>query len=117
MRNTRRQLQAFNKTRPEVAKGFAALSRGARDHGVLDLKTKELVALGIAVSTRCEPCVGFHVESLIELGATREEVADVLGMCVQMGGGPSLMYAAKALDAWASVYVGCLARNTFCDHT
>ncbi len=100
MRDMRRQLQKFNSTRPETARGFAALSRGARDHGVLDLKTKELIALGIAVSTRCEPCVGFHVESLIELGATREEVADVMAMCVQMGGGPSLMYAAKALEAW-----------------
>lgn len=100
MRNMRRQLQAFNKTRPETARGFSALTRGAVDHGVLDHKTKELVALGIAVSTRCEPCVGFHVESLITLDATREEVADVLAMCVQMGGGPSLMYAAKALDAW-----------------
>ena len=100
MRDMRRQLQKFNKAHPDTARGFATLSRGARDKGVLDLKTKELVALGIAVSTRCEPCVGFHVESLIELDASREEVADVLAMCVQMGGGPSLMYAAKALEAW-----------------
>jgi AhpD family alkylhydroperoxidase len=100
MRDMRRHLQEFNKTRPEAAKGFANLSKGALEHGVLDHKTKELVALGIAVSTRCEPCVGFHVESLIVHGATREEVADVLAVCVQMGGGPSLMYAAKALDAW-----------------
>ena len=100
MREMRRQLQKFNATRPETSRGFAALSSGARNHGVLDLKTKELIALGIAVSTRCEACVGFHIESLIELDATREEVADVMAMCVQMGGGPSLMYAAKALEAW-----------------
>ena len=41
-----------------------------------------------------------HVEALIKAGATRDEVADVLGMSIQMGGGPSMMYAAKALDCY-----------------
>jgi len=100
MRDMRRNLQAFNKAKPDTAHGFAELSKGARAGSVLDHKTMEMVALGIAVSTRCEPCVGFHVEALIEAGATREEIADVMAVCVQMGGGPSLMYAAKALDAW-----------------
>ena len=67
---------------------------------MLDLKTKEFVALGIAVSQRCEPCIGLHVEALIKAGGTRDEVSDVLAMAVQMGGGPALMYAAKALAAW-----------------
>lgn len=100
MRDMRRHLMVFNRAKPDTAHGFSELSKGAREGSVLDHKTMELVALGIAVSTRCEPCVGFHVEALIEAEATREEVADVLAVCVQMGGGPSLMYAAKALDAW-----------------
>jgi len=93
-------LRVLNRTIPEAAKGFGQLSKAVKEGGVLDVKTKEFVALGIAIADRCEACIGFHVEALAKAGGTREELADVLGMAVQMGGGPSLMYAAKALAAW-----------------
>ncbi len=99
-------LRALNAAIPDTAKGFAALSKAAKDGGTLDVKTKEFVALGISVAERCDPCIGFHVEALIRAGATRDEVADVLAMCVQMGGGPSLMYAAKALDCFDQLSAG-----------
>lgn len=96
----RAKLRVLNRTIPKTAEGFGALSKGVKEGGVLDMKTKEFVALGIAVAQRCEPCIGLHVEALMKVGGTREECADVLAMAVQMGGGPALMYAAKALDAW-----------------
>ncbi len=99
-KKTRSQLRELNKVIPETAKGFQALSSGVKENGVLDFKNKEFVALGIAVATHCESCIGLHVEALIRAGATRGEVADVLAMTVQMGGGPLLMYAAKALDCY-----------------
>ncbi|MGG7644997.1 carboxymuconolactone decarboxylase family protein [Rhodovulum sp. YNF3179] len=100
MNATKDQVRVLNRTIPETTKAFGALGKAVKETGALDVKTKEFVALGIAVADRCESCIGFHVEALAKAGATREEVADVLSMCVQMGGGPSLMYAAKALDAW-----------------
>lgn len=93
-------LKSLNTANMDMARGFGALSKAAKEGDALDLKTKEFVALGIAVSQRCEPCIGFHVEALIKTGATRDELADMLGMAVQMGGGPSLMYAAKCLECW-----------------
>jgi AhpD family alkylhydroperoxidase len=96
----RDMLRVLNRTIPETAKGFGTLSKAVKEGGVLDVKTKEFVALGIAIADRCEACIGFHVEALMKAGGTREEVADVLAMAVQMGGGPSLMYAAKALACW-----------------
>lgn len=93
----RTDLRGLNRAIPETTRAFGALGKAAKEGGVLDAKTKEFVALGISVADRCEPCIGLHIEALIKVGATREEVADVLGMCIQMGGGPSLMYAAKAL--------------------
>jgi len=96
----RDQLRALNKAIPETTKGFGQLSKAVKEGGVLDVKTKELIALGIAISSQCEACIGFHVEALAKEGGTREEMGDVLGMAVQMGGGPALMYAAKALAAW-----------------
>ncbi|WP_050524276.1 carboxymuconolactone decarboxylase family protein [Pseudorhodobacter wandonensis] len=96
----RDQLRVMNRAIPDVAKGFGALSKAAKEAKVLDIKTLEFVALGIAIADRCEACIGFHVEALAKAGGTREELGDVLGMAVQMGGGPSLMYAAKAMAAW-----------------
>lgn len=93
-------LRSLNTALPEVARGFGALGKAVKAEGALDLKTKELIAVGIAVSDRCEPCILFHVEALMNAGATREELAEALGMAVQMGGGPSLMYSAKALSVW-----------------
>lgn len=94
------QLAKLRKESPEVMQGFAALSSAAGKAGVLDQKTKELIAMALAVAGRCDPCVGFHAKALVKLGATRAELEEMLGMCVYMGGGPSLMYAAAALAAY-----------------
>lgn len=84
----------------DTMQGFSALAQSATKDGALDKKTKELIALAIGVSTRCDGCIGFHTEALIKLGTTRTEFEEVLGMAVYMGGGPSLMYAADALLAY-----------------
>lgn len=97
---TRSGLRNLNSAIPETARGFGALSKAVKQDRALDYKTKELVALGISVAVRCEPCISLHVATLIKLGATRDEISDVLGMCIQMGGGPSMMYAAKALECY-----------------
>ena len=85
---------------PETMKAFSALAQAATRDGALDKKTKELIALAIAIATRCDGCIGFHTEALVRLGATRQEVEETLGMTVYMGGGPSLMYAADAISAF-----------------
>ncbi|MFD3190069.1 carboxymuconolactone decarboxylase family protein [Sedimentitalea sp. HM32M-2] len=100
LNGTRAGLRNLNGAIPETARAFGALSKTVKQDSALDYKTKEFVALGISVAVRCEPCISLHVETLFKLGASREELADVLGMCVQMGGGPSMMYAAKALECY-----------------
>ena len=85
---------------PDILRGFSAMAQAASKDGVLDKKTKELIALALSVGARCDPCVGYHAQALVKFGATREEVAEALGMAVYMGGGPSLMYAAKASAAF-----------------
>jgi len=77
-----------------------ALAQAVTKDGVLDKKTKELIALALGVAACCDGCIGFHNEALVRLGATRQEVLEVFSMAVYMGGGPSLMYAADALKAF-----------------
>ena len=85
---------------PEVMKGFNDLARAATKNGALDKKTKELIALALGVAAHCDACIGFHVQTLVKLGATKLEVEEALGMAVYMGGGPSLMYSANAVAAY-----------------
>ncbi|MEF2073713.1 carboxymuconolactone decarboxylase family protein [Consotaella aegiceratis] len=94
------QMRALRKDIPETMQGFSALAGAAGADGALEKKTKEFVAMGIAIALRCDGCIGFHTEALIKLGATRKEFEEVLGTAIYMGGGPSLMYAAQAMDAW-----------------
>lgn len=84
----------------DTMQGFSAMAQAATKDGVLDKKTKELIALAIGVSTRCDGCIGFHAKALVDLGVTKEEVEETLGMAIYMGGGPSLMYAADAMLAY-----------------
>jgi len=100
LEDTRNQLRAINKTVPDTTRAFGALGKAVKEGGVLEFKTKEFIALGIAVSTQCEACIALHVDTLIRAGATREEISDVLAMTIQMGGGPAMMYAAKALECF-----------------
>lgn len=90
----------LRKAAPEAMSGFSALARAATADGALDKKTKELIALAIGVTQRCDGCIGFHAKALGDLGTTRQEIAEVMAMCVYMGGGPALMYAADALRAY-----------------
>ena len=99
----------LRRAQPEPMQAFSALAKGASAEGAVDKKTKELIALAIGVTQRCDGCIGFHAKALKDLGASRDEIAEVMAMCVYMGGGPALMYAAKALDAWDEYAAGTAA--------
>lgn len=85
---------------PEVMNGFGAMAQAATKNQVLDTKTKELIALALAIGSRCDGCIGFHMQALIKLGLKREELLETLSMAIYMGGGPSYIYAANALRAF-----------------
>lgn len=93
-------LAQFRAEVPEVQASFTALHHSSMKAGALDAKTKELIALAIGVAARCDGCIGFHTQALIKLGATKEELAEMLSVAIMMGGGPSLMYAAETMRAY-----------------
>ena len=93
-------LRTLRSGTPEVMKAFSGLAQAALAPKALDCKTKELIALGIAVAIRCDDCIGFHVKAALEQGASCDEVMETLGMAVYMGAGPAVMYASHALDAF-----------------
>lgn len=93
-------LRKLRRDIPGITQAFSTLAQAATRDGALDRKTKELIALALGVAAHCDGCIGFHAETLVKLGATRQEVDEALGMAVYMGGGPSLMYAADAVAAY-----------------
>ncbi|MBN9330084.1 MAG: alkylhydroperoxidase [Comamonas sp. SCN 67-35] len=95
---------------PDVMTSFNALGKAALAPGAIDAKTKELIALAIGVAARCDGCLGYHTQALARLGATREEVHEMLGVAVYMGGGPSLMYAANTVAAFDEALAKSQAR-------
>ncbi len=93
-------LGIFRKEAAAPMSGFDAMAKSAMAPGVMSALDKELIATSIAVATRCDGCIGFHVRSLVRMGATREQINEMLAVTVYMGGGPSLMYAAEVLRAY-----------------
>nr|WP_235679972.1 MULTISPECIES: carboxymuconolactone decarboxylase family protein [Cupriavidus] len=94
------QMRRLRETQPDLMAAFSQLAAAGTKEGALSKKTREMIALGIAVAGRCDDCIGFHIQALIKLGTTRTELEEVLGTAVYMGGGPSMMYATHALAAF-----------------
>ena len=95
-----KQLSPLRQSQKATMQGFTAMAQGAMAEGAVSEKHKELMALAIGVSQRCAGCIGFHVKALKRLGASRAEFDETLAVAVYMGGGPALMYAAEAIQAW-----------------
>ena len=81
-------------------KGYITLSRAGQKAGHLDEKTRELIALAVAVTLRCDGCITVHTAAALERGATREEIAEVLGVAVSANAGAAVVYSTRALDAF-----------------
>jgi AhpD family alkylhydroperoxidase len=90
----RESRSAFAKADPERMQGWLGLRKAAFAGGVLDAKTKELIAACIGLSIRCKYCIVAHVYQALEAGATREELIEAAYTATGMGGGPTLSYAA-----------------------
>jgi AhpD family alkylhydroperoxidase len=90
---------ALKTAQPDTLKGFNLMHGQATAAGALDPRTKELMAVALSVASRCDPCIAFHVPAALRHGATREQILETLSVAVMMGGGPSLMYAAHAIEA------------------
>lgn len=90
------------KLSPDTVRGYQALSGAAKKGGRLDAKTVELIALAVAVTTRCDGCITVHSDAALKNGATLEEIADALGVAVALNAGAALVYSARVLDAVAA---------------
>jgi AhpD family alkylhydroperoxidase len=85
---------------PAVFEGHSALHAAVFAEGALDAKTKELIALAIAVTKQCDGCIASHARGAARRSATADEVAEALGVAILMNGGPATVHAPRAFEAF-----------------
>lgn len=89
----------LGKLSPDTVRGYSVLSGAGGKTNHLDAKTRELISLAVAVTTRCDGCITVHVDAALKEGASREEIAEALGVAVAMNAGAALVYSSRVLDA------------------
>ncbi|MDA5193993.1 carboxymuconolactone decarboxylase family protein [Govanella unica] len=89
----------LGKLSPDTLAGYQVLSGAGAKTGHLDAKTRELIGLAVAVTTRCDGCITFHSKAALTQGATREEIAEALGVAIALNAGAALVYSARVMDA------------------
>lgn len=92
----------MGKLSPDTVKGYVQLSGAGARTGLFDDKTRELIALAVAVTLRCDGCIATHTAAAVKAGATREELAEALGVAVSVNAGAAMVYIARTLDAFAA---------------
>lgn len=92
------RLGAFAKLKPNTMQGYQTLNKHGEET-VLDAKTRELISLAVAVTTRCDGCIDVHADAALKAGATEQEIADALAVAVAMNAGAAMVYSARVLDA------------------
>ena len=102
--NYRNQLIAgtseLGKLSPDTVRGYAALGSAGSKTAHLDGKTRELIALAVAVSLRCDGCIAVHTAAARKHGASKEELAEALGVAISVNAGAALVYSIRTLDAF-----------------
>ena len=85
---------------PDTVRGYSTLSAAGSKTNHLDAKTRELIALAVAVTLRCDGCITVHTDAAIKQGASKEEVSEALGVAVSINAGAALVYSARMIDAY-----------------
>ena len=87
------------KLSPDTVRGYQTLSAANSKTSKLGEKTRQLISLAVAITTRCDGCITVHTDAALKAGATREEIAEALGVAVAMNAGAALIYSTRVLDA------------------
>lgn len=90
----------LGKLTPDTVRGYVQLGQAGAKTGVFDAKTRELIALAVAITLRCDGCIATHTAQARKAGATKEELAEALGVAISVNAGAALVYSTRALDAF-----------------
>jgi AhpD family alkylhydroperoxidase len=84
---------------PDTLRGVGLLAAAGAKTNRLDARTRELIALAVAVTTRCDGCIAVHAAEAIKLGISKEEMSEALGVAVNLNAGAAVVYSTHVPDA------------------
>ena len=88
------------KSNPEQMRAMRELDKPAESKGTLDAKTRELIALAVAATTRCDGCIAVHTEAALKAGASRDELLETLAVAISLNAGAAFIYSSRILAAF-----------------
>ncbi|WP_416192688.1 carboxymuconolactone decarboxylase family protein [Neisseria sp. CCUG12390] len=88
----------LGKAHPKMLQAYGSLEQAAAAEA-LDAKTRELIALAVAITTRCESCISVHAAAAAKAGATDSEIAGALATAISLNAGAAYTYALRAMEA------------------
>lgn len=98
--NTRKAAGDLMKANPKLVQGYQALNAAQNGNGALDARTRELIALAVAVTTRCDSCIASHASAARQAGVTEAELADALGTAIALNAGAAYVYSVRTMEAF-----------------
>ena len=98
--NIRKVSESFAETNPKTLAAYRSLGAAAGESGALDLKTRELIALAVAVTTRCDGCIASHAAAAAKAGASKAELNEALATAIALNAGAAFVYSMRTLDAF-----------------
>jgi AhpD family alkylhydroperoxidase len=90
----------IGRTSPGTVRGYRELGDAGGKKDLLGAKTRELIALAVAVTRQCDGCIVIHTDAALKHGATRDEIAEALGVAIAVNAGAALVYSTRVLDAY-----------------
>lgn len=103
LRNTKAAATPFGEANPQMLIAYRGLNAAQGANGALDAKTRELIALAVAVTTRCDGCIASHANAARQAGATELEVSDALGTAIALNAGAAYVYSLRAMEAFGQM--------------
>lgn len=99
--NTRKAAASLTENNPKFVAAYQALNAAQGSNGLLDAKTRELIALAVAVTTRCDSCIASHVNAARQAGVTEGELSEALGTAIALNAGAAYVYSVRAMEAFS----------------
>lgn len=99
----KRSSNRLGDTNPKMLEAYRAVAAAQGSNGALDAKTRELIAMAVAVTTRCDGCISSHVAAAVRAGATEAEMSDALGVAIALNAGAAYVYSLRAMEAFAEM--------------
>jgi AhpD family alkylhydroperoxidase len=93
------RLRDIRVAKPDIVKAYAELHHANSASTHLDAKTRELVALAVSVTLRCDGCINAHTEAAVKAGASKDEVVEALSVAIMVNAGAAMVYSARTMDA------------------